>query len=278
MRNALVPPGRLTTVALLAWRELRFRLGSAWFWLVASATCTMAWLYGLGFLSAFQTESVIVTTDPLLALNAGVVIFLGVVLGLRLAAAMAWEREHRTLEVLLTGPVGWSAIILAKFLVELAVLALLVLIYATYLALAQPLGEGVIGLSELQGLALIPAFALPVMALGLVVGAGLGTVRSAVVAFFVLLGLLAAIEVARGVLSVQTVDQMSLAGLYLRHALDLAAPVLRFVSPTTQLSLPVQSLAQQVPLNLVQAATALLQAGVLLLLAGGVGFLRGALR
>jgi len=278
MRGALTPPGPLSTTALLAWRELRFRLASVWFWVVSSATCLMAWLYGMGFLSSFRTESVIVTTDPLLALNAAVVIFLGLVLGLRLAAAMAWEREHRTLEVLLTGPVGWGAIIAAKFVVELAVLLLLVLIYAVYLAMAQPLGAGVIGPEELRGLALIPAFALPVMALGLAVGAGLGTVRAAVVGFLILVGLLAVVEIARGILSSQAVDQMSLASLYLRHALDIAAPVLRLASPATQLALPVQSLALQVPLDLAQAGASLAQAAVLLLLAAGIGHLRGALR
>src|SRR5690606_19239209 len=57
-----------------------------------------------------------------MALNIAVVIFLGLVLGLRLAASIAWEREHRTLEVLIAGPVSFEAVVLAKFLVELCVL------------------------------------------------------------------------------------------------------------------------------------------------------------
>lgn len=278
MRLALTPASPLTATALLAWRELRSRLGSVWFWAVSSVTCLMAWLYGGGFVASFQTESLIVTTDPLLAVNALVVIFLGIVLGLRLAASMAWEREHRTLEVLLIGPVGWVTIIGAKFLVELAVLALLVLLYALYLVVAQPLGAGVIGGHELTGLVLIPVFALPVMAAGLLAGALLATVRTAVVVFLVLFGALAALEIAHVVLAAQPVEQQSLAGLYVRHALDLAAPVLDLMSPAGALATPVWALLQQVPVLPGQALLPLVQTALFLVLAVLAGRMRGALR
>jgi ABC-type transport system involved in multi-copper enzyme maturation permease subunit len=278
MRDALAPPGAIAATLLLAKRELHSRLGSVWFWVMSSFTCLMAWLYGAGFLTSFETESVLVTTDPLMALNSMVVIFLGIVFGLRLAASMAWEREHRTLEVLLIAPVGWGTIIAAKFVVELLVLILLVALYAVYLLVAQPLGAGVVGARELMGLALIPAFALPVMALGLLTGAGLGSVRGAVVAFLVLVVALAAIEITHGVLAAQTVDQMSLTGLYVRHALDLADPVLRALSPAAQLALPVQAIALQAPLRVTYAGYAVLQALAVLVLAALLGPIRGALR
>ena len=278
MSLALTPVGPLTATALLAWRELRFRLGSVWFWAVSSATCLMAWGYGGGFVASFATESVIVTTDPLLAVNAMVVVFLGIVLGLRLAASMAWEREHRTLEILLIGPVGWATIIAAKALVEAAVLALLVLIFALYLVLAQPLGAGVVGLHELGGLILVPASALPVMAAGLVVGAGLATVRAAVVAFLVLFGFLAAIEVAYALLIAQPVDQQSLTGLYIRHALELAMPILDLISPARTLAIPIRSLTLQSPVLPMQIVLPLAQTALLLAVAVVVGRLRGALR
>lgn len=278
MRLALTPASPLTATAFLAWRELRSRLGSVWFWAVSSVTCLMAWLYGGGFVVSFQTESLIVTTDPLLAVNAIVVIFLGIVLGLRLAASMAWEREHRTLEVLLIGPVGWLSIIAAKFLVELAVLALLVLFYALYLVIAQPLGAGVIGGHELAGLLLIPVFALPVMAAGLLVGALLATVRTAVVVFLVFFGTLAALEIAHAVLAGQPVEQQSLASLYIRHALDLYAPVLDLMSPARALATPVRALLQQAPVLPGQALLPLVQTVLLLVLAVLAGRMRGALR
>lgn len=278
MSVALTPAGPLTVIALLAWRELCSRLSSVWFWAVASATCLMAWLYGGGFVASFQTESVIVTTDPLLAVNALVVIFLGVVLGLRLAASMAWEREHRTLEVLLISPVGWVTIVGAKFLVELAVLALLVLLYAIYLVVAQPLGAGVIGGHELAGLVLIPVFALPVMGAGLLVGVSLATVRTAVVVFLVLFGGIAALEIAHAVLSAQPVEQQSLASLYIRHALDLSAPVLDLMSPARALATPVWASLHQVPILPGQAILPLVQTALLLVLAVLAGRMRGALR
>ncbi len=271
------PPGSFRRATLLMGRELRMRLGSFWFWAVASGTCLMAWVYGAGFLAAFETESVLVSTDPLMTLNALVVVFLGVVLGLRLAGAMAWEREHRTLEVLLVGPARWVEIIAAKFIVELAVLALLIAIYAAYLLVAQPLGRGVIAAQDMSGLALLPAFALPTMALGLLVGAGLGTVRGAVLTFLILLGLLASVEVARAVLAAQPPDSMSLTALYARHALDLAAPLLRLTSPAAQLVAPVEAMALQAPLTLALAAAALAQALAGLVAATLLGRLRGAL-
>lgn len=278
MRDALTPPGAIAATLLLAERELRSRLGSVWFWAVSSLTCIMAWLYGAGFLTSFETESVLVTADPLMALNSMVVIFLGIVLGLRLAASMAWEREHRTLEVILIAPVGWGTIIAAKFVVELLVLILLVALYAVYLIVAQPLGAAVVGTQELMGLALIPTFALPVMALGLLTGAGLGSVRGAVVAFLVLVGVFAAIEITHGVLSAQPVDQMSLAGLYVRHALDLADQVLQLLSPSAQLALPVQAIALQAPLSATDAGYAVLQALAVLVLAALLGRVRGVQR
>ena len=278
MTTVLRPADPVTATLLLAGRELRLRLGSVWFWAVASAICLMAWLYGAGFVGGFETESVVVTTDPLLALNALVTIFLGVVLGLRLAASMAWEREHRTLEILLIGPAGWGSLLGAKLLTEIAVLALLVLVHALYLTAAQPLGAGVIGAGELSGLLLVPVFALPVMASGLLVGAGLGTVRSAGVAFLVLIGALAAVEVAQALLAAQPVDRQSLAGLYARHALDLASPVLDRVSPAHALAVPVRALMLQAPLRPDQAVLPLCQFLVLGGLAVCAGRARGALR
>jgi len=278
MSHAPTPPGALAATLLLAERELRARLGSAWFWAVSSFSCLMGWLYGAGFLASFGTESVLVTTDPLLALNAMVVMFLGVVLGLRLAASMAWEREHKTLEVLLVSPVGWPSIVAAKFLTELVVLLLLIAIYAGYLFVAQPLGRGVVSAPELSGLARIPVFALPVMALGVAVGAALGTVRAAVVVFLVLVGALCAVEIAHGILSAQTVEEMSLTGLYARLMLDLADPALGVLSPVAQLAQPAQALALQTPLRGIEGVHALAQTLAVLGLAILLGRLRGGLR
>jgi ABC-type transport system involved in multi-copper enzyme maturation permease subunit len=277
MHPGLSPPGTLAVAAILAGREAKARLASPWFWTVASAVCVLAWIYGAGFVASFDTESVLVTTDPLMALNILVVSFLGIVLGLRLAASMAWEREHRTLEVLLVGPAGWIAIVAAKFLVELAVLAILVAIYAAYLLAAQPLGADVIGPHELTGLGAMPLFALPVMALGLLIGAGLATVRGAVVAFLVLVGVLAAFEIARGLLAAQPVEQMSLTGLYLRHALDVAAPAVHLVSAASQLARPVEALLAQAPLHAAETAAALALTLATLAAAMAVGRVRGAL-
>jgi hypothetical protein len=220
------------------------RIGSAWFWITASLICVIAWLYGAGFQQTFETESVLVTTDPLMTLNVLIVVFLSVVLALRLAASLAGEREHRTLEVLLVGPASWGEIVAAKFLVELCVMALLVVVYLAYLLLAQPLGAGVIAPRDTLGLLAMPVFALPVLALGLLVAAWARTVRAAVVSLTGVLGLLAAFEVGLWLLEARAPDQIELTELQVRSALEAAAPVLAWVSAPGQLAGLAKALAQ----------------------------------
>jgi ABC-type Na+ efflux pump permease subunit len=244
MQSAAAAPGPLVVTALLAQRELLARLASAWFWIIASLLCVIAWVYGAGFQQTFATESVLVTTDPLMTLNILIVVFLSVVLALRLAASFAGEREHRTLEVLLVGPASWGAIVAAKFLAELCVLALLVLVYLAYLLLAQPLGAGVIAPRDTLGLLAMPAFALPVLALGLLVAAWARTVRAAVVTFLAVLGALAAFEVGLGLLEARSPDQIALTELQVRSALETVAPVVAWVSAPGQLAALAKALAQ----------------------------------
>ncbi len=163
MKEALSPPGPLGLTTLLSAREARTRLASPWFYVVASIVCLIAWIYGAGFQQTFMTESVLVSVDPLMPLDIIVILFMGIVLGLRLAAGLAWEREHRTLEILLVGPVSWSSIIAAKFLVEIGIMVILMLAYVFYLLLAQPLGSGVIALPDTLSTIQMTVFALPTL-------------------------------------------------------------------------------------------------------------------
>lgn len=241
MSHALSPPGPTLVTWLLLWRDLRARIASPWFGFVVFAVCLITWIYGAGFQRTFATESVLVTTNPLLALDMMVAGFLGLVLGLRLASALAWEREHRTLEVLLVGPVSWPAVVLAKFLAEAGILCLVVLHYIVYLLLAQPLGPGVV--SDVGAILVLPVFVLPILALGLLASAFARTVRGAVVLFIVLLGLLAVVEFAGQRLAAMAVDEMSLLLLYLRAGLETAGPVLRIVSPVGQFAALVEVLS-----------------------------------
>jgi ABC-type transport system involved in multi-copper enzyme maturation permease subunit len=256
MAPTLRPPGFARLLALLVRREAGSKLASFFFFLVASIVCLIAFAYGSGFQHTFETESVLVTTDPLMALNAMVVVFLGLVLGLRLATSLSWEREHRTLEVLLVGPVSWSAVVLSKFLVELSVLAVLIAIYALYLLAGQPLGWGVIGIRDTLSTLESSLFVLPVMAFGILVAAWARSVRSAVVLYLVLIGLLAAFEGVLGVLSAMPAEDMGLASLYLRAGFEAIAPVLRPFSPVACLASMVERLFTQDPANPAQIAAA----------------------
>ncbi|WEX08989.1 hypothetical protein [Chelativorans sp. AA-79] len=268
----LRPPGPFGTVLLLAHRELVARLLSPWPYAAASLICAIAWFYGAGFLRSFETESVLVTTDPLAALNVIVVIVLGVVLGLRLAASLAWEREHRTLEVLLVGPVSHEAVVLAKFCVELLLFAALIAAYVAYLLVAQPLGAGVIGLTDAFALGRMPVHALPLLALGLLASAWAYTVRGAVVAFLVL----AMFEVLLGLLGSRPPHELSLTTAYLHSALNVVAVVVDPVSAVARLSDLAQGLTVQTPFALARTLMAVALTLVTLALAVLASRLRGA--
>jgi len=275
MAQALSPPGGLGLTALLFAREARARIASPWFYVVASVVCLVAWIYGAGFQQTFVTESVLVTVDPLMALDIMVIVFMGLVLGLRLAASFAWEREHRTLEILIVGPVTWGSIIAAKFLVEVCVLALMMMAYIAYLLMAQPLGAGVIALRDAQGVIQMTVFALPTLALGLLVGAWARTVRGAVVAFIVTIGILAVFQLLLAYLQGRPLDQISLNELFLRSSLEAGAPVIERLSAAGHLAMLVKILRQDAVLSAPATLWAAALTVLTLLLATGVARLRG---
>lgn len=271
-------PGTLRVTLLLTGREVWAKLTSIWFFLVASAICLMALVYGTGFQHSFDTETVLVTADPLQVLNVLVVVFLGLVLGLRLSSSLAWEKEHRTLEVLLVGPVTQAPVVMAKFLAEVCVLVLIIAIYWAFLLLGQPLGAGVIGLDDTAPVWSLVIMVLPVMALGLLVSAFMGSVRGAVVVFLVLAGALIAFEAVLIWLNLSPPQDLSLTMLYLRAGMQKVAMVTDLISAIAFLADLVTQIANQTTLTLRQ----ILQAGGLTLvtLAASVFVLklRGAAR
>jgi ABC-type transport system involved in multi-copper enzyme maturation permease subunit len=262
----LRPPGWGRQVFLLVCRETAAKFASLWFWLAASALCLMAYVYGSGFAQTFETESVVVTADPLAGLNILVMAFLGLVLGLRLAGGLSWEREHRTLEVLLVGPVSSSVVVLAKYLAELVVLASLVTVYCLYIVAAQPLGTGVTGTGDFAAILANGLFVLPVMAMGLAVSAMTGSVRMAVFIYLALVALLAAYEVGLGLLRALPAETMSLFSLYLRALLEAGAPLFHALSPVAGIAFLTQQLVTQEGLSVPQSlGVVALTAGLLLL-------------
>ena len=256
-KMVIPPPHYLRLAQLLVRREAGAKLSSPWFYGVATVVCLISFLYGSGFQHSFETESILVTSDPLMALNLMVVVFLGLVLGLRLATSLSWEREHRTLEVLLVGPVPWSAVVVAKFLVELCVLALIIGIYWLYLVLGQPMGRGVIGLADTLSITQAPLFVLPVLALGLLVSAWARSVRAAVVAYLVIVGILAIFEAVLGILKTMPVEEMSLSSLYLRAGLETVAPFVQPFSAIASLSGLIERLFSQNAIGFVDVGSAL---------------------
>ncbi|WP_207481895.1 ABC transporter permease [Arenibaculum pallidiluteum] len=270
-------PGFLGTTLLLVRREASAKLASPWFYGVASVVCLTAWAYGTGFVKTFETESVLVTTDPLMGLNVVVVTFLGLVLGLRLSSSIAWEREHRTLDVLIAGPVSFEAVLLAKFLVELCVFAALMGSYFLYLLLAQPLGAGVVGFGSALSAGQMTLCALPTLVLGLLVSAWARTVRGAVVAYLILVGLLGLFEIVLGLLRARPPEELSLGAAYLKEVLEGAATILHPVSAVGGLGDLAEALAAQSPLLASHMLSALALTAAGLILATALLRIRGAL-
>jgi ABC-type transport system involved in multi-copper enzyme maturation permease subunit len=277
MSLELHPPGPLGLATLLARRELAARLLSPWFYGVACLICVIAWVYGDSFQRSFAIESVMVTADPLMPLNVLIVILLGIVLGLRLASSLAWEREHRTLEVLIVGPVPFEAVVLSKFAVEIGVMAILIAIYLLYLVAAQPLGAGVIGLNEALAIGRLPLHALPLLALGLFVSAWARSVRGAIVVYLAVVLVLGVFAVTLRTLAGTPPEQLTLAAVYLRGAMQGASTLLDPLSPVARLMDLVAAVSGDVPPSTLQTLAALALAAGLLLIAAIVARRRGAL-
>lgn len=264
--------------ALILRRELISQVCAPWFFLIASAACLIAWWYGVGFQAAFQTESVIVAESPLMPLNAAVVTFFGVMLGLRLSTAIAWEREHGTIEVLLSGPVEWPDVMLGKFLSELMALVCFVVIYQAYLLAAQPLGAGVLSVADAAAVGSLILTAMPFMALGLLVSAWARSVRGAVVVYLAAVAGLAAFEVARIWLSMLQPGQASLTALYLRAGIEALAPVMSVVSAASQAAQVFERVSQGAPVGAARLLVALGLTGATLVLGYLLARVRGTAR
>ncbi len=153
--------------------------------------------------------------------------------GLRLSSSIAWEREHRTLEVLLVAPATWPSVAAAKFVSELSVFIFVALAYVVYLVAAQPMGAGVVGLAEAGHTLLTLLLAMPFLGLGLVVSTFSRTVRSASIVYIVLVLVFTAFDAAYGILVAIPPENLSLVALYGRATVELADPFIQFISPTS---------------------------------------------
>ena len=277
MNNILFNLRFIDHIVLLFSREVLYRLSSPWLYFVAGIILLITWIYGFGFQQTFLTESVLVTIDPLMALDIIVIMFMGVVLGLRLAAGLAWEREHRTLEVLIVGPVVWSSVIFSKFLVEIFIMFFLINIYLVYLLVAQPLGLGVLEFSDTVGIIQIAIFALPTLSLGLIIGAWARTVRGAVVIFIVVMGIFVTFELILVFLQSRSLEQISLNELFIRTSLEMVSPVIEIFSAAGQLAILIKVLKQDMILSGFATLWAFLLTLISLFFAAALARIRGAI-
>ncbi len=260
-------PGRLHSLAVLVGRELVARLASFWMYLLATGACVIAVVYGGAFQSSFETETVLISSNPLAMLNAVIAVFLALLLGLRLAASLSWEREHQTLEVLLVAPVGPRAVLFSKFVSELMVLLLIIAIYALFLMLGQPLGKGVVRWQDIESLAVVVPFMLPVMALGLLIASFVSRVRTSVLAYLIVVGALAVYEIVLAVFEGAQPQDLSLTQIYLKAGVTAADQVIERLSAVAPLADLIRAAVRQTVLGWVDVAWA----AVLALVTLGIG-------
>lgn len=220
--------------ALLAWRDLKARLTSLWFYALASAVCGIAAFFATAFAKSFETESVAVSADPFATVHAFVLLFLAIGLGVRAAAALSWEREHRTMEVLLSGPVTIGALVVAKLATELVVLAALNAVYTAFLAVIQPGQDVASVVSSASAYWRLSVLVTPMIGLGLLVSALSQTVRGSVIAFLLVVLALAALEGSAAWLRAQDPNDLSLATIYVRGVLGQVSDWLALFSPVSR--------------------------------------------
>jgi ABC-type transport system involved in multi-copper enzyme maturation permease subunit len=232
-----VPGARqLGIAAILSRRDLSAKLGSVWIHGLASAICATTALLATGFRRTFETETISVSADPLAPVHALVLVMMALVLGMRAATSLSWERENRTMDVLLSGPATASALVAAKLATELLTLVILGLVYSAYLVLARPVGDLDGAFGGLATFWRLSILVLPMIGLGLVISAGAPSVRAAVIAFLSVVLVLAAVEGASAWLDAQDPNELSLTAIYLRGILSRAEELLRPVSPVAYLA------------------------------------------
>jgi ABC-type transport system involved in multi-copper enzyme maturation permease subunit len=232
-----VPGARqLGIAAILTRRDLFAKLGSIWIYSLASAICATTALLATGFRRTFETETISVSADPLAPVHALVLVIMALVLGMRAATSLSWERENRTMDVLLSGPATASALVVAKLATELVTLVMLGLVYSAYLVLARPIGDVDTAFGGAATFWRLSVLVLPMIGLGLVISAGAPNVRAAVVAFLSVVLSLAALEGASAWLEAQDLNELSLTAVYLRGILSRATEWLHPISPIAYLA------------------------------------------
>ena len=220
---------------ILCWRDMRAKFSSIWLYALASGVCAIVAFFAISFHKAFETETVTVAADPLSAVHGIVLASLGLILGIRAAMALSWEREHRTMEVLLSGPVTIVALVSAKLSAELATLIFLNIVYTIYMAIVRPVGDAWL-LHSIVSYWYLSLLILPMIGLGVAVSALVSTVRGAVVTFVVVCLALGLVEGFTLWLNGQDANDLSLPVLYVRQTLDVVTGWLSIVSPVAYIA------------------------------------------
>jgi hypothetical protein len=230
-----LPPSQFRLFRLMVWRDYRAKFSYVWIYILATVILVITAFAVQSFYRSFETETVQIARDPLLPVHAVVVAALALSFGLRASASVSAERENRTLEVLLAGPVNMMTFVTAKVATELLALISLLVLNATYLLILQPLAGGINVLQGVDNMLRLAVYALPFVGFGLLISSALGSVRTAMIVFTVASLALISLDVYAAWLNVQNPNDLSLSTLYLKAFLQPVSHFLMWVSPASYL-------------------------------------------
>ena len=212
-------------------RDILGSLLSPAFYIAVTAACLLSTFLFANYLDTLNKVTVMVSVDPSSIPLFFAVALMALYLGVTSSISITGEREHRTLEVLLYGPVTAGSVVLSKFFRDLAIFLFGLVFFTVYLIVVSAMTNLALGPRSFWSIATSFFLVWPMISFSVFLSAALRRVRSAVLLFIgVFLGL-AGVQIASSLLLHVPPESISLFLLYVREALVILSRWLQWVSP-----------------------------------------------
>ncbi len=220
----------LKTAWILAKRELRVTLfgGGIYFAVLISLAVSSTILHN--YLNAVARDRLLIAASPFaypLFIATGVC---AVYLALASVTSIARERNMQTLELLFYGPVDHTSYIFAKYLKAVLSYVFIIILLACYFVVASLTTNLGLSVKFLGVLALSFFLSSCVITFGIFMSTLSGSVRTAVLLLFGIVGGLIVIQVTLEVL-INIEDELPPTLIYLRYTLSILHAIVKWVSP-----------------------------------------------
>jgi ABC-type transport system involved in multi-copper enzyme maturation permease subunit len=200
-------------------------------YIAVTAACLISTFFVVNYFDILRKVSVLVSVDPLSVPLFVAVVLITLYIGVISSIAITGEREHRTLEVLLYGPVTPWSLILAKFSYGIAVFLFALAFFIFYLLVEATIMNLSLGLRSLKTVGIAFFLVWPMVSFSLLLSAALKRVRNAVLLFVGIFLALMGLQIAYSLLLSIPPESISLFLLYLREGLAILLKGLQWVSP-----------------------------------------------